>query len=590
MIDFFIHINDISISEKIDISCGRALSFEESGGNQRNEIVLFKTTKHYKVVINDKVYLFIGDVIPPIGYKNDIVQYCQSIAQNFIPEKIRDLSGFFYLITLSTQNNEISVYNSLFSILPLFYYKQSNRLIIASNTAFIKNSTDTKLTVDKKYILEKLLFNYGFLNNTIYKEIKLVPSNSFMHIGQNKLSFTKHTDIRDFFVNNHISSKKTIQYLADLFIDQTIKYFPSEKSSIAFTGGFDGRTIISVAKNASIDFSAYSFGAKNNDDVSIPLAQSELLGIDFKPFFLEDKKYTDDFLQVGKELIGLSSGMSSFLYTHFLYSTKELSEDTGVLLTGYFGSELNRSLNVAGAVTSRKLIDLFLLNDQAWSERIFVTPRLNFLNRGLYKNELQELVDDVLEYKKELNYDMTLNQKFYVYIFEETFRKMFGSIIVAQMKYQKVRTPFLDFKYITELLKTSFAGVNNSFFTNNPIKRFKGQRLYAEIIKKTSPEVLKLKTGKGYAPNDLISFKGKYNILAPFFSKRIKRVISKPNLDNLLLLSNIFNNRQYFINNLNQTELYNNDLIKYKLSEFNGLINEVERDMIITSITLNEIY
>jgi len=583
MIDFLIVVNKLSLFDDLKFIKINEKYTEISDNFQldKNVIYFFDNTKYQVIRIKDKTFVFIGDVICENFNNNSLTE----IASNFSESKLRNIKGLFYLIVI--EKSKIFLYNSLFSILPIFYSFMSNKVLLTSKISFI-NLLMKNLTIDKKYMVEKLIFNYGFLNNTIYKEIKLVPSNSFISVGENGFTINKHTDIRNFFVENSVTGKSTISFLADLFMETTKNYFPSEKASIAFTGGFDGRTIVSIAKSSFIDFETFSFGIQGNDDLDIPLEQSKRLGLNFTPFFLNDKDYSDSFINDGGDLIDLSSNQSSFLYTHFLYSSRKLSSKTKYILTGYFGSELNRSLNVAGAVTSKKLIDLFIYDDIYWKERILLSPRLDFLNKTLFNIEINEMIEEVLDYKNSLDYNLTLNQKFYTYIFEETFRKIFGAIITAQMKYQFVRTPFLDFEFIVELLKTKFAGVNNPFITNNPLKRLKGQRLYAEIIKRSTPEILELTTGKGYKPKDLLSLKGNLTIVYPFVTKRLKRVIKKTNLDNLQLLSNIYFNRSYFNKKLDQTEFFNNDLIKYKLSDFPSITNEVERDMLIFCLSLNE--
>jgi len=86
---------------------------------------------------------------------------------------------------------------------------------------------------------------------------------------------------------------------------------------------------------------------------------------------------------------------------------------------------------------------------------------------------------------------LTKNQKFYVFVFEEVFRKYFGAEIINQFKYIKNRTPFLDMAFLKAILRTELAGIHSEFFEHNPVKRYKGQILYAHIINKTYPPYAK---------------------------------------------------------------------------------------------------
>lgn len=587
MINFYLKINDLKSFNSLNIIKGEY----ELKNDENKNIVLFLSakTKIIKLMTGNFQWFIIGDVIPPLDFKNNLEGYLKSFLADFKPEKLRQLNGFFYLIRLSEQKNEIYVYNSLFSILPLFYYINRDSLIIASKIEYIKELSGAEFTVDKHYIIEKLLFNYGFFNRTIFQEINLAPVNHYFQIMSGTFHLLEHTDIRSFFVEKPVKTRKTLNYLADLFIESSRKYFPDDPFQIAFTSGFDGRTLVAIAKGLNKKFLTYSFGSHDNDDVIIPQGNAAELDIDYTPYYLDDPIYIENkFLGDGHELIDLTSNQSNFLYTHFLYSTKMLAEKSNIVLTGYYGSEMNRSLHIAGAVASSKLIDLYKYNDTEWADRIKQTPRLDFLNRNLFKSEINDLIEEVLQYKSNFDANLTTNQQFSEFLFGETFRKLFGAIITAQMNYQVVRTPFLDFEFFRELMKTKLAGANNSFYTQNPLKRFIGQRLYAEIIKNTTPEILQQITGKGYAPADLLSVKGNLKIVTPFIKKRIIRKIKKPYLNNLGLLSGIYFNRNHFIKNLESTDFFNRDLIKYKLADFLQTYNEAERDMILISLSVNE--
>jgi hypothetical protein len=106
-------------------------------------------------------------------------------------------------------------------------------------------------------------------------------------------------------------------------------------------------------------------------------------------------------------------------------------------------------------------------------------------------------------------------------VFEEVFRKYFGAEMVNQFYYLSNRTPFLDVTFLKEILKTGLAGVHSDFFENNPVRRFKGQVLYAHIIKKAFPAFNTILSDKGYRPKDLLSWWGKFLITKSYLKKRI---------------------------------------------------------------------
>jgi hypothetical protein len=88
---------------------------------------------------------------------------------------------------------------------------------------------------------------------------------------------------------------------------------------------------------------------------------------------------------------------------------------------------------------------------------------------------------------------------------EEIFRKYFGPEIRMQNQYIENRTPFLDFQFVKQLFSTRLAGVYSNYYEHNPVKRKKGQLFYAQVIKDTHKKLYRMKTGKGYAPKDILN-------------------------------------------------------------------------------------
>ena len=121
---------------------------------------------------------------------------------------------------------------------------------------------------------------------------------------------------------------------------------------------------------------------------------------------------------------------------------------------------------------------------------------------------------------------LTPNQRFYVFVFEEVFRKYFGAEMVNQFRYLKNRTPYLDIDFVKALLNTRLAGVYSDFFEHKPLKRYKGQVLYAHIIKKAYPALGAIITDKGYCPDDLLTMTGHLNILWRYQKKKRQRTPS----------------------------------------------------------------
>ena len=507
-----------------------------------------------------------------------------------MPEFLHSVAGHYYAVHLGGNEGDISVSSSLFSIFPIFWYEDTRFTLVSSSVSLIAALPGVKATINRQFILQQMLFNYPLFNDTLYQEIKLLPSNHAIRYYQGELTFLKHTEIADYYTDNPRPWRQSSSDLTDLFLQTYERYIPKSKANISFTGGFDGRTLVACAQHFGQDFGAFSFGTRINEDVLIPLKQSRSLGIPFKPIYLDEETYVRKaYYENGKELIHLSSDYSNFLYVHFLHSAKLLSEDAPYLFTGYFGSELFRAFHITGAMVPRELFSFMAERDEnKWIQRVTSSPKLAYINLQMFRKELDELIETLSAYRKSLlSSTESPSQRFHTLVMEEILRKFFGPIIFAQFNYLTVRTPFLDNTFVKELFLTELAGVNNEFFTQNPVKRLRGQYLYATVINRTYPGLGQLPTQKGYRPIDLLSFPGNLRIVYPFFHKRVRRNIGKPNLDNLSIISGL----KHAWSNLKGTrwvsEYYNLERISQAVENLDSSTEEV-RDLVALSFSTSE--
>ena len=271
-------------------------------------------------------------------------------------------------------------------------------------------------------------------------------------------------------------------------------------------------------------FTAFAYGSPDIDDIAIPKYQCRKLGIPFHSILLDDAYVKQHSLACALDLIEKTEGNAAFSRAHYVYAVKTLSKLTKYIITGNFGSELFRTIHnmtLTGLIFSKELFEIHRETDE---NRLIGylknSPKLKYLNLNRFNLAFEELIHDVLELRKK-DHHLSTNRQFYIFVFEELFRKYFGPEIILQSEYLCNRSPYLDFKFIEFLLKTDLAGIYNKFFEENPLKRFKGQILYAHIIKKSDSEMLNYHTDKGYRPEDLLTNMGKFKIFRSFLKRRI---------------------------------------------------------------------
>ncbi len=475
---------------------------------------------NYTEIYNNNLYSVhvlgdcIGSIDSSLRFDNN-----QTLAQWIID----NLKGHFYYIIENLKNNSLVFGSANFNILPLYYHANEKELIV-SNSIYDIQKKLSKTTINKRFILENILFNYPLFNETAFKEVKLLPSNSYLELNGNKLGINYLKPIEEYFVSSPIPWKKAVNDISDLFIEKAEQYFPNEKYANSLTGGFDGRTLTALGKHFNKDFTAYSFGSKESKDVQIAQRLSSVAQLDFISLDLDDDYIKNKSLEKGLQFIKGSMGGASFARAHYMNSIQELSKDYRYIITGNFGSEVFRAAHIAGVVISPNLYSLFRTNSFQEGIRLVENSQaFQWLNKATFINEWEELKEDLKTlpcFRNDLK-GLTKNEQFYKFVFEEIFRKYFGAEMSNQYQYLINRTPFLDFDFIKAILKTQLSGVYSDFFENNPLKRFKGQVVYAHIIHKTYPTYGKEMTDKGYRPDDLLSLMGKLRIGKSYIRKKV---------------------------------------------------------------------
>lgn len=441
---------------------------------------------------------------------------------------IRAVDGFYFLLHWNEQKKQLVISSSMFNILPVYYLSSNNLLIISSSFDLLRQTEAVEWTPDEQYYLEKALFYYPLFTRTPLKQINTVPSNHLL-VYQDNLSFSRHTHISDYYVENPVPWTRSLDHLAEMFIEQARKFIPVAPFCATLTGGFDGRTSISVAMEMNRSFFTYSYGSETSMDVKIPLLISREMGITHKPLIL-DKTYTKQhFWKNGMEFLTRSYGLGNISRAHYYYALQTVLKDTRYLVSGNFGSEIIRSMKVPGVMTSALLFNLFENPDRSQlRKQILASAGTKYLSPNLVDRWIDPLLDEIYDYLSNLPGHLSANKRFYIYLFEEVFSKYFGPEITVQRQFLNHRAPFLSFRFIEVLLKTGMAGVYSEYRENNPFNRYHGQVLYAHILKRTAPGWLDLPLDRGYKPRYFLTPAGPIQIALGFTIRKLMKKSRAP--------------------------------------------------------------
>ena len=466
--------------------------------------------------------VWLGDLVLPEGYLSED-QYLQFISRRFNPGEILKAGGHFYCFFHDKKRDILYILTGFSGILPVYYAQASGRTYVASNVESISHAAGIVPTISRRFVLEKLIFNYPLFHHTILEEIGLLPAHHFIQLSD-RMDVRRYFDVESLIHPDPMSSKRSLSMLSRFFQQRLERYWPDEKWALSFTGGFDGRALLASALNRELDFTAYAFGASQSPDLTLPRDQARTLDIPFLPIYLEDPEYLDHSRQLGFHFVEQSGGMADMARAHYVYAARLLASKHRYLLTGNFGSELFRAMHLTGEMIALPVFQLFSGKDpELVLQEAMNAPEYQCLNQEVFREDLRDLIQDLFHYKFLDGTKESTNQRFYSFVLEEVFRKYFGPEITMQYQYLINRTPFLDFQFVKNLFSSQLAGVYGDFYTHNPVKRKKGQLWYATLIKDMHKPLYRMKTGKGYAPRDVLTLNGNLFLAWNVLRKKLGR-------------------------------------------------------------------
>jgi len=477
--------------------------------------------------------------------------------------KLDDQDGMHYSIIISPDLKSIRIKADWLNLLPIYYYINGTMIYVSSSYSKMI-SLINNYKVDSLFYPELVLLYFPMNGRTYYDCIKRLQFGSEINISSDGFFIRNNHRFFNMFSSEPVKFKKALQYSTNLYIETVKKYF-HDGNAISLTGGFDGRANVACAHYYNVKYSTYSYGRIGFSDVDIPLMISAKLPVDYSLIELDDKYLKTDYLQCVLEYLLNSSGQNGFSYPQTLYSIKTISEYSKVIITGFIGSELLRSCRepdpeVLSFCVRDALLGISHTNNYAYNISNVMTKM------GLLEdiNLIDDVLDELEYYLKELTKELTINQKYTVLMYEYIISYVFGPWIYNGMKYSKIRNPFIDHDFFDYVAKTEVSGFYEKFLEQNMIKRRNKLMIYGRIMNKTWPALGKLPMSKGYSPSEVLYPFGLGVLVGKYLRSRKKEAYG---LDKL----NTISGAKKYINEMNQNLIMNQsidiDIVKSMLDK-----------------------
>lgn len=335
---------------------------------------IYNEDKTKVIVFNGEIYNYkeIKEVLLKKGHKFKTETDTEVIIhgyEEFGVKLFEKLRGMFAFVIYDKEKNELVGARDHFGIKPLYYYKDKENFMFASEIKAFLGHPNFKKEVNKKALKMYLIFQYSVFEETFFKNVfKLKPGHYFIY-KNNKL------EVKEYFSVDFKKDKKSFNSLKKELqrtLEDSIKYHQMTSDvevGSYLSGGVDSSYVVSVAKpdkTFSVGFSEAGF-----DETQYAKELSNMLNI---------KNYqkhisSDDFFDALKTVEYHTDEPHANLSTVPLYFLSELaSKQVKVVLSGEGSDEMFAGYNEYNEPTILKIyrcIPLFIRRFIAFIARQF---------------------------------------------------------------------------------------------------------------------------------------------------------------------------------------------------------------------------
>lgn len=494
-------INAPEFKSNINIQVNDLFFTLHSKGNIASFII---DSKNIEIFIDGFFYFNVDNFIYSCQNISDqLGKLLEKKANNFCSE----ISGDYNIILLDKNNSKINLYSSHLGMLPLYYTNTNNSFIFSSKIHLIQSIGLLKLEVDKISWLEKFYFHHFIGDNTGIKEIKSLEPATCIEIKSN-LSITNN---KYWMIDSLLTIEKEYNYKESIeIIDDAIKNFFKKTSSLiqnpyaSLTGGWDGRLLLAYLSQQQSVFSLYSFGAPTSPDVIIPKEISDYCSFNYEPVYLDSRYIEDFFLGYAKKTILESDGQRSYNRAHYLYAIEKIANQTKTLLSGNCGSNIFKNSKTPDYMMNHQLLELLrngkLTNDLIKNLKEF---QKSFKGFSISDFEMKDFIERLESYPVMNKSKLSENQRFYYFLLNDIERKYFGVEMNTYRSIVNNISFFIDINFLTTFTKTQYFGSHLPFYHKDVKYRYLATKLYAELIKRNNPKLLKFSSDKGFSLDEV---------------------------------------------------------------------------------------
>jgi hypothetical protein len=469
-------------------------------GNLQLEILTNKPKDEFIYEDDEICLLILGTVYTKLDFENKSRRQLLPADLTKLQEvELQELRGHYHIIIIKKKSEEITVYNDLFGLKPLYYGENSTHVFIGNSLSVIKVFNPE---LDPSGLLEKVLFEHNLLDNTIYKGIFTLNEASLLRL--NKTFSTKsYFSWYEYFSNARNRTKFNIINYITAF-NSIVSSIASTKINnlVTLTGGHDGRAVLSSFLKQGFPVETFSFGRPGSENTKIPEDISRIIRFKHHSVYLLEE-FENNYKENAKLTAYLSDGELKYSQQTILYAIQNLSLQTNYAYTGLLAGELVGPVHLLSDYTNPVYHKYIYL-----AEQFSLHKEIHPFNALLKNIDLTTIEQNILERiairkKKLLSFADSTNSHLTPLCDMITwgFRKFYGYQMHLARYHIENNPIFCDFDLMDMLINSDYnVTYINSY--KSLYHRRNSRRLQLEIIFRNSRALSSMPLDRGYSPKE----------------------------------------------------------------------------------------
>ena len=491
--------------------------------------------------------------------------------------ELSDLRGIFHIIRINKKNEDVTIFNDLFGLKPLYYGQCSGYNVVSNSLSAIKEFCPE---IDKASFFEKLIFEHNLSNNTIFKNIFTLSEASKLSLSDSFRS-EPYFSWYEYFASASTERKFDIeQYIAYFNAIVTSRADYDRSNLVTLTGGHDGRAVLSSFLKQKLPVETFSFGRPGSENTMIPEMAARKIGFKHTSVYLQEE-FERKYFENSNLTAWLSDGELIFSQQSTLYAAGHLAEAFNNVFTGLLAGELVGAVHLLTDYIN-PLYYRCVYSDEAFDLEQELRSFCDVIKISK-RNQIEEYINSHLEERKSklarLKYGSNKHLFSLCDMITWGFRKFYGYQMHLARYHLENCPVFCDFDLMDLLINSSYNQIYKNSYKNLYHRR-NSRRLQLEIITRNSPALSDVPLDRGYTPSEAMNnlyyllkiikylirkYRIKHGNHHPdFLGKRWTNLIRQPNLFRDRLLDDVIRyntiENKYIRNKNENHELSNQDI------------------------------